>query len=453
MSSLDRRALQYAANCIDKDDIEQGYKVASALFKQSPEDPQLAFVIAHAHAKAGRYETAYYIYRYCQKFDGIDQAQLFSAIGHCLAEMGHCEEAEKFYLRAAQKAPSHAILASLASIYCKKGDPRKAIEYADRAIELDPKSKEAKWNAALALLKLHQWEKGWEWYDSLIGSKLRPEPPAIDGVALPIWDGNGGNVLIHGEQGLGDELMFSSIVPDAVEQADKIILAVQPQLVGLLQRSLPDVFVVSRVGKEIILPEVVDFTHRYCLGSLGRLFRNKEEDFPGTPFLKPCPMRSTMYRGLLDSLGQGKKIGILWKGGVGGLDEMERSIPLTDLEPLLVQDAHWISLNHLPNVGAECERFYETTGIKIHHFPFTHSKDYDDTSALVSQLDHVVSVTGTVAHCAAGLGIDTHVLVPRMPQWRYGHEGSSIPWYKSMTLYRQTDKWPVEEVADALGLR
>lgn len=455
MKPLDPRMLQLAANLVDKGDsesIKQAYDMCRELFRQNPEDPHLANLIAHCHLKVDRPESAYYIYRYIQKFREYDGPNLWHNLGHCLAEREHWKEAEGFFLKALQKAPDHVTYSSLSSIYCKNGDPHKAVEFAEKALILKPDCQEAFWNGSLALLKLRKWDRGWRWYDSLIGSKKRPNPPAIDGVTLPMWEGAGGVVLVNGEQGLGDEIMFSSIIPDAQKMAERIVLAVDPRLIPLFQRSFPGVIVVSRVGKHLIIPEPLNITHRFSLGSLGRFFRTQDRDFPGTPYLKADPSRKLMYRALLDSIGEGKKVGVMWRGGVGGLDEFERSLDLKDMEPLFAEGVHWVSLNHLPEAEAECARFYDVTGIKIHHYPFAHSRDYDDTCALVDSLDHIVSVTGTVAHCAAALGKDTHVLVPRMPQWRYGHQGSDIPWYKSMTLHRQTDKWPFEEVRAALGI-
>lgn len=448
---IDPRALEYAAKLVDKGEAERAYSLCREMFKVCPESPHLANIIAHCHLKADRPETAYYLYRYIQKFKDYDGPQLWHNLGHCLAERERWDDAERFFLKALNKNPDHITYSSLASIYCKNGNPQKAVDYAEKSLSLNPDSTEAKWNGALALLKMHQWEKGWEWYDALIGHKQRPEAPAIDGVTLPMWQGEGGVVLINGEQGLGDEIMFSSMIGEAAERADKVILAVDPRLIGLLQRSFPNVVVVSRVGKQLILPEPMTITHRFNLGSLGRLFRRSDDAFPGKPYLKPDPVRKLMYGALMYSLGEGRKIGLMWRGGVGGLDEQDRSLDLSALEPLLSANVHWVSLNHLPNAESECERFYDVTGIKVHHFPFVHSKDYDDTAALVDSLDGVVSVTGTVAHCAAALGKSTHVLVPKMPQWRYGHEGASMPWYKSMKLYRQTDKWPLDEVRGAVS--
>lgn len=441
--------IQEAARLCDQERVEEAYNLVSGCISELPESPQAAYVLASCHLRVGRAETAYYVFRYIQKFKDFDGPQLWTSIGSCLAEMGRLEDAEKWYQKA-MIAPTPALCSSFASVYTKKGQPEKAVDLALRALTLDPECITAKWNGALALLKLRRWAQGWEWYDALLGHKERPEPPALNGVVLPMWEGKGGTVLIHGEQGLGDEIMFASILPDAIANADKVVCAVDPRLIGLFQRSFPEALFVSRKGKDIVLPEPVEFTHRLALGSLGRLFRRSDSDFPGVAYLKPHPDRVVMYRALLDSLGEGKKYGIMWKGGVGGLDESERALDLNELEPLFGSH-HWVSLNHLSTADAETQRFYDITGNKIHHWSFAvRSADYDDTAALVSALDGVVCVTGTVGHLAGALGVPAHVLVPRMPQWRYGHEGDSLPWYKSMKLYRQGESWPVDQAAGAL---
>lgn len=437
--------LDQAAQLADADQVQEAYDLIKRALAMSPEDPRASFVLAHCHLKAGRPESAYLIYRGIQRSKDYDVPQLWNAIGHSLAEMQRWDDSEKWYAKALAKGPNATTYASFASIYTKKGDPKRAVEMAEKALQLDAANEEAKWNGSLALLKMREWRKGWEWYDTVIGTKTRPNPPVINGQRFPIWEGKGGNVLVYGEQGLGDEIMFSSILPDVMRDAESVVCIVDGRLVNLLSRSFPGVIFADRNGKQLAVPDEIELTHQISLASLGRLYRNADSDFPGTPFLTPDRDMSVMYGALVSSLGEGKKIGVMWRGGVGGLDEGERTIDLTDFE-CLADKGHLISLNHLPSAKDECERFYETTGVKIHHWDHALRGDYDATAALVASLDCVVSVTGTVAHCAAALGVETHVLVPKMPQWRYGHEGDSIPWYKTMKLHRQTDKWPVAGV-------
>ncbi len=184
-----------------------------------------------------------------------------------------------------------------------------------------------------------------------------------------------------------------------------------------------------------------------------RLFRKAAGDFPGTPYLTADPDRRKAMRTRLDGLDGGAKIGIMWRGGVGGQREELRSLSLAEmLPPLGGEGCHWISLSHLDSASDETAAYSQASGTPVHHWPeVLRSDDYDDTAALLAELDMVVSVTGTVAHCAAALGVSTHVLVNRVPEWRYGQEGPATPWYSAMTLYRQTDSWPLDDLARAIA--
>ncbi len=138
----------------------------------------------------------------------------------------------------------------------------------------------------------------------------------------------------------------------------------------------------------------------------------------------------------------------MWRGGVGGPREGLRSLSLEDFMPLLADDVHWISLNHLPTAKEQCRKLSETSGKTVHQWDhILRSDDFDDTAALIAELDTVISVT-----CAAALGVDTHVLVNRRPEWRYGSTSATMVWYNSMTLYRQNDDWSLDRIARALGL-
>jgi hypothetical protein len=85
---------------------------------------------------------------------------------------------------------------------------------------------------------------------------------------------------------------------------------------------------------------------------------------------------------------------------------------------------------------AEIERARREMGVTIHHWPDAIA-DYDETAALVSALDLVITVTTSVAHLAGGLGRPAWVLVNAAPRWCYGAEGERMPWYGSVRLFRQ----------------
>jgi len=120
-------------------------------------------------------------------------------------------------------------------------------------------------------------------------------------------------------------------------------------------------------------------------------------------------------------------------------------VTLDTLAPILKYDADFISLQY---VGAEDIKPAEDKyGVKIHEWEWGNKvPDYDQTVALVSELDLVISVCTSVVHAAGALGKECWVLVPRAPMWRYMDSsfGSYFPWAKSIKLFRQKGpEWPV----------
>jgi hypothetical protein len=165
---------------------------------------------------------------------------------------------------------------------------------------------------------------------------------------------------------------------------------------------------------------------------------------------KADPERRVQWRALLDTLpGQESRNRLDRRNAKHLLSKKEFHV--RGLLPILkTPRITWASLQYKDPTG-EIEAFEESHGIKIHHWKRAgESPDYDDQAALVSELDCVVTVRTAICHLGGGLGKKTYVLVPNKPPWFFGLEGSSLPWYKSLELFRQTDEWPVEKLAQRL---
>jgi ADP-heptose:LPS heptosyltransferase len=102
---------------------------------------------------------------------------------------------------------------------------------------------------------------------------------------------------------------------------------------------------------------------------------------------------------------------------------------------LRVRGIGFVSLQH-DDEGAGAGEIAAHAGVPVRVFPEAHA-DLDDTAALVSSLDCVLTVCSTVVHLAGALGTPTLVLTPAWPEWRYLREGASLPWYPSVRLLRQ----------------
>lgn len=363
-------------------------------------------------------------------------------------------------------APTAArIAASLAATYVHGGTPQQALDWARTALALDPDNAAAHWNAALAHLERGQWAPGWAEYAWGFAAGERPLRTYDAAGTTPEWDGAPGRtVVLYGEQGLGDEILFASCVPDALRAGARVILECHPRLEALFRRSFPDVAVFgTRKDETIVWPTELAAAGRpidakLALGSLPRLFRRTDADFPRRDapggsadlrasglrgaYLRADPARVAAYRA---RLGPGPIIGIAWAGGTAPTRADLRSIPLADWAPLFAaarsanagrsaaensSAARFVSLQYTLGAGDEAARF------GIPHWPEA-VDDLDEQAALIGACDRVVSVCQTAVHLAGALGVPTACLTPAAPAWRYGVAGDTMPWYPAVTLLRQ----------------
>jgi tetratricopeptide (TPR) repeat protein len=452
--------LARAARLCDDGDIVQALDICEAVLKRNPHEAMAVGIAAQCHLKIGKTGIAYHLFR--RVLDYQDRPDIWNNLGYCAAEHpAGFDEAINWFERCLSEGDDIVnALANLAMIHCKKGEHEKAIHFAQQALAIDPGTKAAKLNASLSMLALGRWDEGWDWYDVALGDpRLRPRN-SYHAEADPLWNGKGGTVVIYGEQGLGDQIMFASMVPDAIKDADRVILDVDPRLIFLFERSFPRATVTTSRNEKgaLILPEAMDIDAVMPIGSLGRFYRHKNEDFPGTPYLTPDLTRQTQWRALLDALPKRPKVGIMWRGGLLETGEAERSMELADLLPILSLDCEFVSLNHRPKSGSELSRFAADHGIRVRDWPWaTKTKDYDDTAALVAELDLVITAQTSVFHLAGALGKEVFALIPSQAQWRYGNSGDRIVWYGSARLFRQKQagQWadPVNEIAEILKAR
>ena len=381
-----------------------------------------------------------------------DRPEAWMTLGCALSECAETDEAVKCHLEAAKLDPMCALHPSnIAGSQINMGRYDEVIRWARKAYTLDATDPNARWHLALGHL-----EKGiitpqvWEWHEarreisSSNGKKRHyPGDPYL-------WDGRPTDrLVIHGEQGLGDEIMFASCIPDLFHHATRPVIECAPRLAGLFQRSFGH-WGVRIVGTHDLegkdLPEgfVPD---AYCpLGSLPRLFRPSVESFPGTPYLIPDREKVAAIRARLP---EGKlRVGLAWQGGSSTTRIDLRSLHPEQLRPIIAQDCEFISLQYTKQAATDA------ASIGIHHWPEAEADDMDDVAALIASCDLVITVCTTAVHIAGALGVPCWVLVPSGHAWRYGGTGETMPWYGSVRLFRQKGaNWDetIGKVADGLA--
>jgi hypothetical protein len=322
-----------------------------------------------------------------------------------------------------------------------------AIEWAQRALSLDSQCKSARSVVAMASLSRHDWATGWDHYESLLGGKFRKE---VQYQEEGRWDGTPGKTLIvYGEQGLGDEVMYASCVPD-VARENRVVLECDKRLEGLFRRSFPQVTVHGTRREAVSWLDEWKFDARCSIGTLPKFFRRKADDFPGTPYLTADPERRLQWKALLASFGARPKIGLAWSGGSKHNNPDARAIGLEGLRPLIESvDADFVSLQY-----RDPSEEIAASGLPVKHWPrATLTADYDDTAGLVAELDLVIGPHTSVHHLAGALGVPSLILVPKKTIWVY--QQAAMPWYRNAVLVKQGGDWrkTVEQLHSHPALR
>jgi Flp pilus assembly protein TadD len=357
-----------------------------------------------------------------------------------------------------QLNPSDAtVMCNWAGLVQQRGKLAEALELWTRLVDKGGEDVElARLNRALVLLKQGEFARGWADYEARKRTESEYHPR---GFSYPEWQDEplaGRTILVHAEQGLGDQIMFASCIPDLIGRAGHCVVECAPKLEAIFRRSFPAATVVgadkSAAGDGLAQAPAIDY--QVALGSLPLRFRNSFGDFPAHDgYLCADAGKTAAWRRRLEALPGRRRIGISWRGGMRRTRQAMRSLPLAAWLPILqCAETAFVSLQYT-DCAAELSEVERDHGIRICHWQEA-IDDYDQTAALVCALDLVISVQTSIVHLSGALGRRAWVMVPAVAEWRYLESGERMPWYPAVRIWRQDcpDEWQplVERVAAAL---
>lgn len=418
-----------------------------------PKLPDLLKNLTLVYIESEQFETALKLLD-GRLLENPEDREAMKCKGFVLQKMHRPEQALAYYRDVlATEGEDPETLNNLAIVLQDLGRVDEAIERYDQAIHLQPDFPLAVWHRSLAYLLQHEFDRAWPDYELRM---LSAEAP-VARHAYPRWDGaRGRSVLVTAEQGIGDQIMFASCLPDLIAISKHCIIECTPKLKRLFQRSFPS----ARVYTTEESSDLISGTHesqvdfQVAVGSLPLYFRRNLHSFPKHEgYLRADLQSKELWQKRLSSLGSGLNVGISWQGGTAKTRSQVRSLSLDRLLPILqIAGLNFVSLQYNAP-AAEVRSLESQSGIVIADWHEAH-QDYDQTAAMVSALDLVISVCSSVIHLAGALGRPVWVLAPYSPEWRYGIRGEQMPWYPSARIVRQTsyDDWSsvIEEVARKL---
>ncbi|MBX9902599.1 MAG: tetratricopeptide repeat protein [Burkholderiaceae bacterium] len=353
--------------------------------------------------------------------------------GIILHELNRSNEALDALNAAIELSPSQAdTLFNRANILQSLSRHKEAIQDFEIAVRIQPEFAKAQFNQSLSQLAIGNFQDGlrqyeWRWMCSP-GIELKRN------FSQPLWLGkmllDKKTILIYAEQGLGDTIQFSRYAEQLCAMGAKVLLEVQAPLKSLM-RHLNGVHEIFETGEQ--LP---NFDVQCPLLSLPLAFSTAIDSIPTkSSYLKCDDKAIKIWTSRLANIHTSHpRIGVVWSGNVHHKNDKNRSIMFADFCQIFNSRYQFFSLQkELKSSDVELVLAQKN----LHHFGDELS-DFEQTAALIAQLDLVISVDTSVAHLAAAMGKPVWLLLPLNADWRWLENRSDSPWYSSMTLFRQS---------------
>jgi tetratricopeptide (TPR) repeat protein len=376
-----------------------------------------------------------------------DYAEVYYNLGNACRDQDKLDQAVTRFQEALTIYPEYAeAYYNLGNVLREQGKLKDASAKYKSALTLRPHYEKAGFAEALAQLLQGDFATGWYNFERRWQSTDHDTPKRA--YQEPAWAGeklSSGGLLLWGEQGIGDEIMFAGLIPDVIRTGNHCILDCDVRLKDLFTRSFPGVNVFPGCGPGNH-PEL-EIASQLPTGSLPELFRIADSAFAATtsPYLIANP---TARKRLRTRYADGRRlVGIAWYTKSSKTGRV-RSIDLSLLAPLFDRpDIRWLSLQY----GDPCMLKNQATAAGARILidrTVDQLSDLDVFAAQIAAMDLVITIDNSTAHLAGALGVPVWVLLPFAPDWRWLLDREDCLWYPTMRLFRQMEPGNWESVVE-----
>ncbi|MEM6691283.1 MAG: tetratricopeptide repeat-containing glycosyltransferase family protein [Planctomycetota bacterium] len=380
-------------------------------------------------------------------------------LGNSLRMLGRIEEADEAFSRSIDQDPEYlSPLKNRGTLWVWSGEIARGLQWYQEGLQIEPNEAELHRNIGVIEMLRGNFDLGlkeyrWRWK---MPGLQRPKSSAT------LWRGEelrGKSFLLYPEQGLGDAVHFVRVAKTLADRGAKVYLHDEQRRVDLfssvtqslgVDRLVIDGSRVPTADYQASMIEVLDLLY-FRTGELGfadELFESRSGYIDVS-----SDLIDYWRKWLTHSIGDGLRVGVNWQGNPDHQADVYRSVALRTLRPLFEMDRgkiEWISLQF----GHGQEQIEAGDPLTILPSHVDEGSAMTDTAAILRSLDAVVTTDTSLAHLAGAMNVPCHLMLGKVPDWRWGLDGSSTSWYPSMQLHRQKHfgDWGsvVESVVDSL---
>jgi Flp pilus assembly protein TadD len=448
--------LMQAFQIFQQGSVQEAFNICLDLQNKNPNHPEVYNLLGIISHHVGNNEKAIEMYQKAIKIEP-EKAEYYSNLGAAQNQLEDFVEALSSYSKSIKLEPQNnttrfnqaitqrmlgqieEALSNYQKIidsYKNVSEVKKGMSFNEMVNSFTPELAKAVYNRGLLKLRLGDYEQGFKDHEL---RWLQPGAQAIfKGFEnIKMWDGRNlgdGSLLIYAEQGMGDVLQFVRYIDEISKRVGKIFLKCHPPLHSLLSR-LPKV--------ELVAPNTIPehFDTFAPVMSLSFICDSTVDNIPNEPFLKSQPELVKKWK---KEINDGFNVGFVWGGSLDHMNEKNRSCRLKDFSSLFdLEEISFYSLQVGRNT-AELKKICEQkTNLKDLGSLVS---DFDDTAAIIDNLDIIILVDTSVAHLAGALGKKTWIILPYVPDWRWLKDKNYTPWYPTMKLFRQETPGNWEDV-------
>ena len=426
---------------LDLNDPLESFSYYEAARKINSHSSDVFYNRGRALKSLKRFQEAIESYKSSIKLDSLNYRAHMN-LGFIMNEQRQYQEALENYNRAIEIAPgNYQLFYNRGIVYSNLKLKELALADFDEALQLNSAFKQALYIKSFLKLASQSFQDGWHLYEKRWQSSEKEKYLKTSKPELTDFSVIHKTIFIWAEQGIGDQILYSSLFYDAFKTKNHFYVSLDPRLIPLYKRSFSHLDHITFISIHEKLSES-KYDFHLPIGSLGKFFRNSIEDFNSHPkaYLKTD---ETQVRALRKKIKKNARniCGISWMSKNIDVGK-EKSLSLTELLPILsIPNTTFISLQY-GDTKEEVGKILDQHGIEIYMIDeIDNFNDLDGLASLINACDYVVTTSNVTAHIAGALNKETYLLIPYAHGriWYWGESENQCLWYPAIHIYQCDD--------------